>query len=171
MANNMDMAKPAAAPTTDEEKIKSAMSAAPEAVGKGAAILDMAADGSMKQLRAGTNGFTCLPDNPGTPGPDPMCVDANGMAWMDAMLKKQPPPPGKASLMYMLAGGTDASNTDPYATAPTANNHWIKTGPHVMIVGATDMLAGYPSTPDPDTSAPYVMWAGTPYAHIMMPVK
>ena len=171
MANNMDMAKPAAAPTTDEEKIKSAMSAAPEAVGKGAAIMDMAADGSMKQLRAGTNGFTCLPDNPGTPGPDPMCVDANGMAWMDAMLKKQPPPPGKASLMYMLAGGTDASNTDPYATAPTANNHWIKTGPHVMIVGATDMLAGYPSTPDPDTSAPYVMWAGTPYAHIMMPVK
>ena len=167
----MDMAKPAAAPADDAGKIQSAMSAAPEAVGKGAAIMDMAADGSMKELRAGTNGFTCLPDNPATPGPDPMCTDANGMLWMDAMLKKQPPPAGKAALMYMLAGGTDASNTDPYAAAPTAYNHWIKTGPHIMVMGATEMLAGYPASPDPDTSKPYVMWAGTPYAHIMMPVK
>src|SRR5438132_12537648 len=39
--------------------------------------------------------------------------------------------------MYMLAGGTDASNTDPYATKPPATNYWIKTGPHVMVVGAT----------------------------------
>ena len=36
----------------------------------------------------------------------------------------------------MLAGGTDASNVDPYAKKPTAGNHWVKTGPHVMIVGA-----------------------------------
>ena len=162
---------PKPAPGSDEEKIESAMSAAPEAVGKDAAIMDMGADGAMKQLRAGANGFTCLPDNPATPGPDPMCVDANGMAWMDAMLKKQPPPPGKASLMYMLAGGTDASNTDPYAAAPAADNHWIKTGPHIMIIGATEMLSGYPATPDPDTSKPYIMWAGTPYAHLMAPVK
>jgi hypothetical protein len=40
-----------------------------------------------------------------------------------------------------------------------------------MIMGATEMLAGYPTSPDPDTSRPYVMWAGTPYAHVMMPVK
>ena len=37
--------------------------------------------------------------------------------------------------MYMLEGGTDASNTDPYATTPTADNDWIKTGPHIMVVG------------------------------------
>ncbi len=29
--------------------------------------------------------------------------------------------------MYMLAGGADASNTDPYATRPSATNHWIQT--------------------------------------------
>jgi hypothetical protein len=74
--------------------------------------------------------------------------------------------------MYMLAGGTDASNTDPYATKPTAANHWIKTGPHVMIVGGDEsFLAQYPKNADPDTSAPYVMWAGTPYQHLMTPVK
>jgi hypothetical protein len=31
--------------------------------------------------------------------------------------------------------------------------------------------AGYPGGPHPDTSRPYVMFAGTPYAHIMMPVR
>lgn len=42
--------------------------------------------------------------------------------------------------MYMLAGGTDASNVDPYAKKPSAGNHWVKTGPHVMIVGAEARL-------------------------------
>jgi hypothetical protein len=74
--------------------------------------------------------------------------------------------------MYMLSGGTDASNTDPYAAKPDAGNHWIKTGPHVMIVGAgDDFYDTYPGKSDPDTSSPYVMWAGTPYRHLMVPVK
>ena len=67
-------------------------------------------------------------------------------------------------------GGADPSNTDPYATKPTANNDWVKTGPHLMIVGSKEILAGHPSGPKPDTSVPYVMWAGTPYAHLMVPV-
>src|SRR5690349_1547086 len=49
---------PKPAPGSDEAKVASAMSAAPEAVGKDAAVMDMGADGSMKELRAGTNGFT-----------------------------------------------------------------------------------------------------------------
>jgi hypothetical protein len=70
------------------------------------------------------------------------------------------------------AGGTDASNTDPYATKPTATNHWIKTGPHIMIVGADPAFYdGYPRDADPNTSVPYVMWPGTPYQHLMAPVK
>ena len=76
-------------------------------------------------------------------------------------------------LMYMLAGGTDASNTDPFATKPSAENHWVETGPHIMIVGAASLTAegaGYSRVADPDTSKPYVMWAGTPYEHLMVPV-
>jgi hypothetical protein len=74
--------------------------------------------------------------------------------------------------MYMLAGGTDASNTDPYAKKPTSANHWIKTGPHVMIVGAdASFYDAYPKSADPDTKSPYVMWAGTPYQHLMAPIR
>jgi hypothetical protein len=130
------------------------------------------ADGKMRTLRASSNSFTCIPDNPETPGPDPMCVDQNSMEWMQAWIDHRPPPAGKVGLMYMLAGGTDASNTDPYAEKPAPGNHWIKTGPHLMIVGGDEAFyASYPSSADPDTSQPYVMWAGTPYRHLMVAVK
>jgi hypothetical protein len=158
----------AAAGSTDP--IKSAESAAPAAIAHNASIVTMDASGNMKTLRNGSNGWTCLPDSPATPGPDPMCADSNATKWAVAWIHHQTPPAGAVGVMYMLEGGTDASNTDPYATKPTAQNDWIKTGPHIMIVGSKEVLAGYPSGPKPDTSGPYVMWAGTPYAHLMVPI-
>jgi hypothetical protein len=41
-----------------------------------------------------------------------------------------------------------------------------------MIVGvAAKNMVGYPKTPDPDATKPYVMWPATPYEHLMIPVK
>jgi len=172
--------KPAAAPAhamgmgsgmSDEAMVQSAMSAAPPAVAKEARIIKVGADGAISELRKGSNGFTCMADNPATPGPDPMCGDANAMEWAQAWIGHKTPPANKVGFMYMLEGGTDASNTDPYALKPTAANNWVKTGPHVMVVGAMSMMQGYPESPNPDTSKPYVMWAGTPYAHLMIRVR
>lgn len=159
-------------PMSNEQMIASAASAAPPGIGEAATIVAMAADGSMNTLRPGTNGFTCMPDNPATPGPDPMCMDKNALAWAHAWIGHQEPAAGALGFMYMLAGGTDASNTDPYATAPAEGNHWIKTGAHVMIVGAdAGFYDQYPKGVDPDTAQPYVMWAGTPWQHLMAPVE
>ena len=169
LAMTAQSAEPAA---SDAKLIASAESAAPANVAKNATIVSMDADGKMHTLRKGTNNFTCMPDNPATPGPDPMCMDPASMEWLHAYLTHATPPAGKVGFMYMLAGGTDASNTDPYAAKPTATNHWIKTGPHVMVVGAdVTFYDAYPKNPDPDTSVPYVMWAGTPYQHLMAPVR
>ena len=155
----------------DQKLIKSAMQAAPAKVSADATIVAMEKDG-MRTLREGHNGFTCMADNPATPGPDPMCMDASAMEWAHAWMEHKDPPTGKIGFMYMLAGGTDASNTDPYAEKPTTANHWVKTGSHVMIVGADPAFYDmYPKSADPDTSVPYVMWAGTPYQHLMIPVK
>ena len=167
--NNRMAPKPA---PTEAQMITSALSAAPAGVARHAAVVTMDAKGEMHTLRPGTNGFTCMPDNPGTPGPDPMCMDKASMDFAHALGSHTKPTPGKVGLMYMLAGGTDASNTDPSATGPTAGNHWIKTGPHLMIIGADSAFyEQFPSGADPDTTAPYVMWAGTPYQHLMAPVK
>ena len=161
----------AAAAPSSNDPIASAETAAPAAIAHAASVVTVDANGAMKTLRQGTNGWTCMPDAPATPGPDPMCMDANAAKWAQAWIGHKAPPEGTVGVMYMLEGGTDASNTDPYAKQPTAENNWIKTGPHVMIVGSKEILAGMPSGPSPDTSVPYVMWAGTPYAHLMVPVK
>jgi hypothetical protein len=167
----MNDAKPMSGPVADQKMIQSAMQAAPPKVSAKATIVAMKADGSTRTVRAGNNGFTCMADNPSTPGPDPMCMDAAAWDWAHAWMGHKPPASGHIGFMYMLAGGTDASNTDPYATKPTASNHWVKTGPHVMIVGAdAGFYAMYPTSADPDTAVPYVMWAGTPYQHLMIPV-
>ena len=165
-------ARAADPPPTDAQLIASATSAAPPSVAKAATVVAMGADGKMRTLRTGTNGFTCMPDDPSTPGPDPMCVDKNGMEWVHAYFAHSAPPAGKIGFMYMLQGGVDASNTDPFATKPAASGHWIRTGPHVMILGAdAAFYDSYPKGAEPDTSVPYVMFAGTPYQHLMIPVK
>lgn len=165
-------AKGAPAPMSDQKMIESAMQAAPKRVAESATIVAMGADGQMRTLRQGSNAFTCMADNPATPGPDPMCMDRNAFEWATAWMGHKTPTEGKVGFMYMLSGGTDASNTDPYATQPTTENHWVKTGPHVMVVGAAPSFYDqYPKSPDPDTSVPYVMWAGTPYQHLMIPVR
>jgi len=166
------MAKGKGPSAADRTMIQSAMRAAPRKVSAGATIIAMEGDGKMRTLREGKNGFTCMPDNPATPGPDPMCLDKPAMEWAGAWMGHKEPPAGKVGFVYMLAGGTDASNTDPHATKPTAENHWIKTGPHVMIVGAdAAFYDAYPKHADPDTAVPYVMWPGTPYQHLMVPIK
>jgi hypothetical protein len=152
-------------PTTDEELIKSARSAAPESISKDATIMTW----DMRGLHAGTNGWTCVPDGP-SPHVDPMCVDQNGTEWMMAIMHKTQPPKDKMGFAYMLQGGSDASNTDPFAEEPPAGHRWIETGPHVMVMNIGDHFAGYPTTAD-DPTKPYIMWAGTPYAHLMIPVK
>ena len=167
--DNASLANTASA-ANQSDPIESAMSAAPRSISSDAAIVQAGADGTMKTLREGKNGWTCMPDNPATPGPDPMCMDANAAQWAMAWIGRKPPPANTVGVMYMMAGGTDASNTDPYATAPTTDTDWVKTGPHLMVVGSPDVLKGHPAGGKPDTRAPYVMWAGTPYAHLMIPV-
>jgi hypothetical protein len=160
---------PAAAQTTgmsDSDYMAKIKAAAPPAVVQGANIVQMQADGSMKTLQSGTNGFTCMVLPPG----DAMCADQNAMAWAKAMMSKGTPPDA-VGFAYMLAGDTGASNTDPYAKAKTADNHWVVTGPHVMILGASVKTMGYPMSADPDVTKPYVMWPNTPYAHLMVPVS
>ena len=157
--------------SANNDPVASAESAAPASLAHNATIMTADASGAMKSLRQGSNGWTCIPDDPNTPGSDPMCFDGNAAKWITAMLGHKTPPDGTPGVMYMLEGGTDASTTDPYAAKPTANNDWIKTGPHIMIVGSKAMLAGYPSGAKPDTAMPYVMWSGTPSAHLMVPVN
>ena len=72
--------------------MKNAMSAAPEGVAKDATIMISDGKGGMTTLKKGTNGFTCMPDDPTTPANDPMCADENSMLWIQAYTAHAQPP-------------------------------------------------------------------------------
>jgi hypothetical protein len=150
----------------DSAYVAKVMAGAPEAVVQNATIVEMQQGGQMRTLHTGTNGFTCMMVDPATP----MCADKNAMLWMRALMGHAAPP-NSVGFVYMLAGDNGTSNTDPYARTATPDNHWVKTGPHVMLVGPSVKTMGYPMTADPDVSKPYVMWSNTPYAHLMIPVS
>ncbi len=158
---------------TAARKIDNAMTAAPRSISANAAIMDWPATegGQMTTLRSGTNGWTCLPDFPSSKGNDPMCVDDQWMGFMGAMMTKATPKVSRTGIGYMAAPGSSTwgSNTDPFATTATADNEWGYDPPHVMLL-VTDpgALKGIPTTRQ--TGVPWVMWKGTPYAHIMVPL-
>jgi hypothetical protein len=115
-------------PKTEAELITNAMSAAPSEISGNAAVIMMDGD-KVKRLRQGKNEYTCVPDDPGSPGNDPMCLDQNAMLWLQAWMDHKDAPKGKMGLVYMLQGGSDASNDDPFATAPPPGRNWVTTVP------------------------------------------
>ena len=155
-----------------EAKIQDALSAAPESLRKDATVMDFPEKegGNLIELQRGTNGWTCLPDYPASPGKDPMCLDKSGMEWLQAYVTQKSPGLTQTGLAYMLEGGSDASNTDPFATKPTEGEDWITTPPHVMIFPAGKMNPNLYGT-DPKKGGSWIMWANTPYEHLMVPVK
>jgi hypothetical protein len=79
-------------------------------------------------------------------------------------------PPNKVGFIYMLAGDTGTNNQAPGQRA--SHQHWVQTGPHVMVVGPmVKDMAGYPRTVDvADPTQPFVMSPGQPAEHLMIPV-
>ena len=152
---------------SDEQLMQALSTAAPPQVLEHATVMNMDNNGQMRVVQQGDNGWTCM-----DPGGAPMCADAAAMEWAQAW-QSHGPAPQKLGFIYMLNGDTGASNTDPYATRQTADNNWVRTGAHVMIVGADakPMTQGYPREAKADPNAPYVMWPGTPYEHLMLPVN
>ena len=156
-------------------RIANAMSAAPPSIANAATIMDWPSTpgGQPRQLRAGTNGWVCYPSTPaaaGAPGEDPMCLDRAFQDWATAWMSRTAPRTTTAGIAYMLRGDRGVSNIDPYATAPTADNQWIQSGPHVMVI-TPDPTAFSTVSTDPRNGGPWVMFPGTPYAHLMIPVR
>lgn len=147
--------------------IASAVSAAPNSISADATVMDW----QQNVLREGSNGWTCLPDMPESPGNDPMCLDKPWLNWAHAWMTKTKPTHTDIGFGYMLRGDSPASNTDPFAEGPTPDNEWITEAvPHIMmIVPDPKVLEGVPT--DPKNGGPWVMWRGTPYVHVMIPVS
>ena len=159
---SLNQGSPTAGDDSTQVKIARAMSAGPMNVAKAARIVDTNAQDQMVVLREGNNGFTCMPGNPKVVADPPMCVDAPALQWYaDAKAHKPKPTNTVPGITYMLAGATQRSDSDPNDTTSTP----IEIGPHWMIMWPFDpKTTGLPITHKP--TGAYIMWAGSPYAHL-----
>src|SRR5713226_3204873 len=124
---------------SDEWKIANALSAGPASITEHAAVIDWPAnpkDGMShgRVLRHGTNGWTCMPDVPGRPQHDPMCVDDTMMKWLMATLAGKKPDIDRVGLSYMLMGEARQGQGAAPAKDPAQVKDWFYIGPHVMMV-------------------------------------
>ena len=133
-------------PASNDAYMQRVMQAAPPQVVADATVVRMQ-NNKMETLKKGGNEWTCMFSN-GVP----MCLDPGAMDWAHAW-QSHGPATSETGFIYMLAGDTGASNTDPWAKEKTANNHWVQTGSHVMIVGAAAKtmadLGSYQKVDDP----------------------
>jgi hypothetical protein len=120
------------------------------------------------QLASGDNGWTCYPDAANTPADDPICLDEQAMIFSQAWSKRQTPHLTGMAVAYMLKGSESASDTDPLKWGPDSGQAWISDPPQVAIaMPSARSYAGLPTRRRPD--GPWVRFAGTPYAYIVIP--
>lgn len=150
------------------ERVALARSGAPAAVGKNARVMDLGPDGKLVELAPGTNDFTCVPDDPSTPMADPICSDPAAWEFVTAMLSGAPKPGNSVpGFSYMAKGGQHWEKDGKILMAKEDGAVLVDEPPHWMLLWPFSAKAtGLPSLP---SGGPvYVMFDGTPYAHLMV---
>ena len=153
---------------SQEEQIKLALSAAPEWIAKDAGVMLPGEDGKLAEVKKGTNGFTCIPTVNNRPVPDPMCMDSAVMQWVNDLIGKAPKPSNTVpGISYMGRGGWHWEKDGKILMDQEPGAKLVKEPPHWMVMWPFDAQAsGMPTMPNP--GGVYVMFNGTPYAHLMV---
>jgi len=163
---------PEPAPGSPEWNIRSARGAAPPSVSVASRVMAWPADSAAGlEIAPGVGGWTCMPDDPRTPADDPVCRDDQSLSWYQALRNHRPPVLTGMAIAYRLKGGNTASDSDPFKMAPDSGQQWITDPPSIEIaipVGRSSVLfRGLPTTRT--ANGPWIKWARTPYAVIVMP--
>jgi hypothetical protein len=170
--------EPSGSHNSAEWQIWAYSSAAPSFVGDKATITG--SNGEI--LREGSNGWNCASGNP-RPVPSqgwkdphnamPTCHDDVGMQWMEGYMSGKKPKIDRDTYMWMLHGDMGEDNTTPGVLNKSDakdQSQFIVSGPHLMLMPKDpSSLDGL--TEDFTLGVPYVMFKGTDYAHVMIPVE
>jgi len=166
--------------TSADWKIWALSTAAPSFIAANCTVID--SDGKTV-LREGTNGWTAMAGNPrGMSDPQngwkdpheamPMVMDAQAMKWAMAFMSGKKPELDYDGWMYMLHGDMGEDNTKQlvFKKEDAAKGHWIESGAHLMLM-PKDPTSLKGQTTDFNSGSPYIMFEGTGYDHIMIPVE
>lgn len=176
------------------ETIADALQAAPPSVTDDATIFGWSSDGKLVLARHGSGPYTCIASGsfslrlgkPPLPYPDPMCLDQNAWAFLQAIWagmaagESKDSLPTAPGLVWMLAGmNVTKSAVDVGASTITMTDETAEAGatgvlqmtPHVMIMPLpfdekSARLTTRYSLDDPLNS--WIMAAGKPHEHLMV---
>ncbi|MCB0018159.1 MAG: hypothetical protein KDE09_10255, partial [Anaerolineales bacterium] len=142
------------------EKMANAMSAAPTPIASDATLLDYPKEWpgnwpetvapELLELRAGSNGWTCIVDRPDTPGNDPMCLNDVYLEVLLSQYKLVDAPSSGIGFGYMLQGGGPVGSP-----------------PHMMVFvpESNASFDTYGTEPGP---FPWIMFPETSQQHLMV---
>ena len=68
----------------------------------------------------------------------------------------------------MLHGDIPVDNNDPN-NQDKSKGTWVAEGPHLMMLLPESLMDNLPT--DPYAGGPYVMWKGSDYVHVMVPLE
>jgi hypothetical protein len=101
----------------------------------------------------------------------PICTDSEGFKWIGGWVAGTAPVMGRNAFAWMLHGDVGEDNTTPLVmasddAADPAN--WVESGPHLMMFPKDPKdLDAFPT--DFSTGAPFAMFQGNTFAHLMIP--
>jgi hypothetical protein len=152
---------------SEHEQVKLALSAAPSRIAKDASVMIYGTDGKLTEAKKGTNGFICVPTVMNLPDPDPMCMDAAAHQWLMDVMNNAPKPTNTVpGIAYMAHGGSHFEKGGQVVMSGDGAKT-VKEPAHWMIMWPFDSATTkLPTTPNP--SGVYIMFEGTPYAHLMV---
>jgi hypothetical protein len=144
-----------------------ALSAAPAHISKEAGVMVYGADAKLIEVKTSTNGFICIPTIMNLPVPDPICMDAASNQWMNDIMSNAPKPSNTVpGIAYMARGGSHYEK-DGKVVMSGEGAKVAKEPPHWMIMWPFDAAASkLPIVPN--ASGVYIMFEGSPYAHLMV---
>ena len=102
----------------------------------------------------------------------PMVGDAQSKKWAMAYMSGETPQLDFDGYSYMLHGDMGEDNTKHLVLnkEDAAEGQWIESGAHIMLFPKDPAsLDGF--TTDFNSGGPYVMFKGTGYDHLMIPVE
>ncbi|MCU1342322.1 MAG: hypothetical protein JWN92_1745 [Candidatus Acidoferrum typicum] len=137
---------------SDEEKIASALQAGPKFVTQNATVLDYptSPSGEFRVLRAGTNGWTCLPGLPKAAHDEPGCFDQVFLQFLKDSIGGRTPNVQSVGISYMYGGFWVPNKSHTMGSASE-----FHVGPHIMIIGLDQKML-QTLNPDGSNGEPYV---------------
>ncbi|MCE3224656.1 MAG: exported protein of unknown function [Nitrospira sp.] len=153
---------------SEKDQTALALSAAPAHIAKEAGVMVYGADGKLTEAKKSDNGFTCVPTVMNLPEPDPICMDGAAHQWLTDIMNNAPKPSNTMpGIAYMARGGSHFEKDKKVVMQKAAGAKAVKEPPHWMVMWPFEAaMTKLPTAPNP--SGVYIMFDGSPYAHLMI---